>query len=67
MNTEEHRFHVPGISCGHCVASVVKALQAIGVRAEVDVQGRSLAAFAPAGMARAQIAAALTAAGYPPA
>jgi copper chaperone len=67
MNTEEHRFHVPGISCGHCVASVVKALQAIGVRAEVEVQGGALAAFAPAGVDRAQIVAALTAAGYPPA
>ncbi len=67
MSTVEHRFHVPSISCGHCVASVVKALQAIGVRAEVDVQGRSLAAYAPAGVDRAHIVATLTAAGYPPA
>lgn len=67
MNTVEHRFHVPGISCGHCVATVVKALQPLGVQVAADTAGKQLSVEAPATVSREQIVQALVAAGYPPA
>lgn len=67
MNTTEHRFHVPGISCGHCVASVVKALQPLGVRVAADTASKQLSVEAPPEISRAQLVQVLTEAGYPPA
>lgn len=67
MNTIEHRFHVPAISCGHCVATVIKALQPLGVRVAADTAGKQLAIEAPAEITRERLAQALRDAGYPPA
>lgn len=67
MNTTEHRFHVPGISCGHCVATVIKALQPLGVRVAADTAGKQLSIEASPEISRAQLVQALTEAGYPPA
>lgn len=67
MNTVEHRFHVPGISCGHCVASIVKALQPLGVAVAADTAGKQLSVEAPPTVSREQLVQRLTEAGYPPA
>jgi copper chaperone len=66
MNTVEHRFHVPGISCGHCVATVVKALQPLGVQVAADTAGKQLSVEAPPSISREQLVKLLTEAGYPP-
>ena len=67
MNLVEHRFQVPGMSCGHCVATIVKALQPLGVQVFADAAGKQLTVEAPPTLPREQIVQALTAAGYPPA
>ena len=65
MNTVEYRFHVPGISCGHCVAAVTKALQPLGVEVQVDLPSKFVRVEAPETLARAELAEALRTAGYP--
>lgn len=40
MKTET--LHVEGMSCGHCVSSVKKALEAIGATGEVDLVGKKV-------------------------
>lgn len=65
MNTVEHRFHVPSISCGHCVASITKALAALGAQVQADLASQQLRVGAPAAVTREQLAQALAAAGYP--
>ena len=66
MNTA-HTFQVPAMSCGHCVASITKALEALGARVMADPATKKVEVSAPAGVSREQLAAALSAAGYPPA
>ncbi len=65
MNTVEYRFHVPGISCGHCVAAVTRALQPLGVAVEVDLPSKLVRVQAPETLGRAALAQALADAGYP--
>ena len=40
----EQRFHVPGMSCGHCVRSVTEAVQGIdpSARVAVDLQAKTV-------------------------
>ncbi len=66
MNTE-HTFQVPDLSCGHCVASVTKALAPLGAQVQADPVTKQVRVSAPAGVSREQLAQALDAAGYPPA
>ncbi len=66
MNTE-HTFQVPDLSCGHCVASVTKALAPLGAQVQADPATKQVRVSAPAGVSREQLAQALDAAGYPPA
>jgi copper chaperone len=66
MNTT-HTFQVPNLSCGHCVASVTKALETLGARVMADPATRRVEVSAPETVSREQLAAALSAAGYPPA
>lgn len=35
-------LHVEGMSCGHCADTVKRALQAVGVSAEVDLEGKKV-------------------------
>lgn len=62
-----HTFQVPGLNCGHCVATVTKALEALGARVMADPATKRVEVSAPAAVSREQLAAALTAAGYAPA
>ena len=60
-----HRFDVPDMSCGHCVAAVTEAIQSIDQAASVDVdlENRELRVASPS--EPAMLAAALLEAGYP--
>ncbi len=65
MNTE-HTFHVPDLSCGHCVAAVTKALAPLGAQVQADPATKQVRVSAPAAVSRDRLAQALVAAGYPP-
>ncbi len=67
MKPIEHRFQLPGMSCGRCVASIEKALQPMGLQVAADLAGKALRVEAPASVSREQIVQALVDAGYPPA
>ena len=56
---------VDGMSCGHCVGRVTKAVQGVDevARVEIDLPGRKVTVDSGADLAR--IAAAIEAAGYP--
>ncbi|MBS3650055.1 heavy-metal-associated domain-containing protein [Pseudaminobacter sp. 19-2017] len=59
------KLKVPDMSCGHCVASVTKAVQSIDAAASVnvDVSSRTVEVETTAELAR--VSQALEAAGYP--
>lgn len=62
---QELNIDISGMSCGHCVARVTKALQALGVTVEsVDI-GSAKVAYDPAAMSPDSIAQAVASAGYP--
>ena len=62
---ERVTLDIKGMSCGHCVGAVSKALRAVpGVEVEnVDV-GTATVRFDPAAVTRAQLSAAVAAEGY---
>jgi copper chaperone len=66
MNTE-HTFQVPDLSCGHCVATVTRALAPLGAHVEADPTTKQVRVSVPPTVSRDRLVAALTAAGYPPA
>jgi copper chaperone CopZ len=56
---------INGMSCGHCVAAVRKALESVaGVRVEAVQIGSATVAIDPAVTSRAAVDAAIDAAGY---
>lgn len=58
-------LHIEGMSCGHCLNAVNKALGALdGVTIDSVAIGRADLQFDPARIAVADIAAAVTAEGY---
>ena len=59
-------FHVPDISCGHCVAHVTEAVQALDAAAQVSVDLASKQVDVQSSQPREALVAALTEAGYPP-
>lgn len=61
------RFHLPDMSCGHCVAAISEALKAADPAARIDVDRGSKIASVDSTLPRERLAAALTEAGYPPA
>jgi copper chaperone len=62
---EKLTLTIDGMSCGHCLNSVRGALGRVpGVAVESVSIGRATLAFDPAAVNAAQIAAAVTAAGY---
>ena len=60
-------FQIPAMSCGHCVRSITEAVMTADPAALVhaDLASRSVQIDSP--LPAAELAAALTAAGYPPA
>lgn len=62
-----HRFNLPDMSCGHCVAAVTEALKDADARAGVQVDLATKTAQVDSALPRDTLAAALAEAGYPPA
>jgi len=62
-----HRFTLPDMSCGHCVAAITQALKAADAQAGVEVDLPAKTATVDSALAREALAAALNEAGYPPA
>lgn len=62
-----HQFNLPDMSCGHCVAAITQALQAVDVQARVQVDLASKTASVDSTLPREPLAAALTEAGFTPA
>jgi copper chaperone len=36
------KFNVEGMTCGHCVNAITRAVERIGARADVDLAGRTV-------------------------
>jgi len=62
-----HRFTLPDMSCGHCVAAITDALRAADAQAGVDIDVKAKTAQVDSALPRDALAAALADAGYPPA
>ncbi|RZJ09591.1 MAG: copper chaperone [Rubrivivax sp.] len=62
-----HRFSLPDMSCGHCVAAITEALQSADAAARIDIDLASKTADVDSTLPRERLAAALAEAGYPPA
>ncbi|MDI4635009.1 heavy-metal-associated domain-containing protein [Pelomonas sp. V22] len=62
------QFKLPDMSCGHCVAAITEALGELDAKAQLsfDREARSLQVQGSS-KSRAELAAALSEAGYPPA
>ena len=60
-------FTVQNLTCGHCVSTIPKALQAVDPNARVDVDLASKRVRVEAAQPREALASALADAGYPPA
>lgn len=58
------RFQVEGMSCGHCAASVTKAVQAVEPKAQVDVDLAAGSVTVQGSDRRDPIVAAIEEAGY---
>ena len=63
----QHEFNLPDLSCGHCVKSVTAAAQALDASAQVEADIAHKQVRINSAQPREALAAALTAAGYPPA
>ena len=59
-----HHFNLPGLTCGHCVYAVTKALKGVDptARIEIDLSGKR--ATVESGRSAEAFAAAVAAAGY---
>jgi copper chaperone len=62
-----HRFTLPDMSCGHCVAAVTEALQAADTQVRIDIDLQTKTAQVESALPRAALAEVLQEAGYPPA
>ncbi len=62
-----HRFTLPDMSCGHCVAAITEALQALDAQARIAIDRDARTAEVDSALPRETLAAALAEAGYPPA
>lgn len=62
-----HRFTLPDMSCGHCVAAITEALTAVDAQARITIDRDARTAQVDSTLPRDALAAALADAGYPPA
>ncbi|GHE63450.1 hypothetical protein GCM10019059_23860 [Camelimonas fluminis] len=58
-------LHIPDMSCGHCAATVTKAVQSVAAGAQVDVDLPARIARVTGDAAVAPVLRALADAGYP--
>ena len=58
-------LRVDGMHCAHCVAKVEKTLKELGCKADVNLASGKAEATAPQSLNDADIAAAVTKAGFP--
>jgi copper chaperone len=61
-----HRFTLPDMSCGHCVAAITEALKGADPQAHIKLDRETRTAEVDSALPRERLAAALTAAGYTP-
>lgn len=59
------RFIVDGMTCGHCVRAITRAVQALDPAAQVAVDLDARSVDVQADLPAEQVAAAIVAAGYP--
>ncbi|MDN3922605.1 heavy-metal-associated domain-containing protein [Roseateles violae] len=66
--TEHYQFHLPDMSCGHCVAAITEAVQAADAAAtlQFDREQRRVQ-IASGALDQQALAELLSEAGYPPA
>jgi len=62
-----HRFTLPDMSCGHCVAAITEALKAADAQARIEIDREAKTAQVDSALPRDALAAVLSEAGYPPA
>ena len=62
----EFKFHLPDMSCGHCVATVTRAVQALDPAAGVEIEREPRLLRVNSVRSRDELARALEEAGYPP-
>jgi copper chaperone len=62
-----HRFTLPDMSCGHCVAAITEALKGADAQARIEIDREAKTAQVDSALPRDALAAALSEAGYPPA
>jgi copper chaperone len=60
-------FHLPEMSCGHCVRAVTAAVQALDAQAQMQFDLPARRVQVHTGLGRERLAAALVEAGYTPA
>ena len=59
------RFHIENMTCGHCVRTITRAVQALAPDASVRIDLASKSADIEAPLSTAQIVAAIEGEGYP--
>ncbi|MCE4557293.1 heavy-metal-associated domain-containing protein [Roseateles cellulosilyticus] len=62
-----HKFTLPDMSCGHCVAAITEALKDADPHARVEIDLPTKTAQVDSAQARDSLAHVLAEAGYPPA
>ncbi|HLO95556.1 MAG TPA: heavy-metal-associated domain-containing protein [Burkholderiaceae bacterium] len=60
-------FHLPDMSCGHCVAAITEALKAADPEVRLDFQREARTVQVQSRLDDARLAELLSEAGYPPA
>lgn len=62
-----HEFHLPDMSCGHCVATVTETVKALDAAATLDFEREARRVKVASELSREVLAQALSEAGYTPA
>lgn len=64
---DKHEFHLPDMSCGHCVATVTETVKQLDPAATLEFDREARRVTVDSAVDPGALAAALTEAGYPPA
>jgi len=62
-----YEFHLPDMTCGHCVATVTKTVQALDAQATLEFDREARRVKVETSVPQEAVAAALSEEGYPPA